>query len=461
MAKDYFQDIVPPGESNNRPRRQAAPAMSESESAPEIVAEETSDDTLPPITPERSIRNIHIQPSRPRRPIDIPVPSSERAPRRRRKLWLWILAIVAILAVAVLALVALRPTRITVTPRTHAVVFDNANQYTAYPAESATAGTLPYTVKTFELEDSETVASTGTVRSEDKASGQVTVFNTYSAAPVKLIKNTRFSTPEGHIFRAPADIIVPGKSGSTPGKITVTVIADAAGAEYNVGPFSRLTLPGLRSTPDMYTNVYAQSVSPFTGGFMGDKPGVSEADTERARAAMRNRLEEKARDGVAALQIDGDVVFADLLRITYETLPATPESDGMVRAHEKAHVSVPVFPANAFAQAVALSVSADAANSSIVMVPGAGYGASLSVSSSTLGVDPIQFALIGKATILWQIDTAGLAAALAGRDQSAFQTIVTTFPAIQEARARIQPFWSSSFPGDADKIKVTVTDPTR
>ncbi len=463
MAKDYFQDIVPPGDSEKRSRRSSFSAEPRQEPVPEVPVESSdfSDDTLPPITSDRSIRNVHIQPTRPRRPVEVPRETAPRPPRRRKKLWLWILAAIVVLLIGVLALVALRPTRITITPRTHAVIFDNANQYTAFPAESASAGTLPYTVKTFDLEDSETVASTGTVRSEEKASGQVTVFNNYSASPVKLVKNTRFSTPEGLIFRAPADIMVPGNSGSTPGKITVTVVADKAGAEYNVGPFNRLTVPGLQSTPDMYANVYAQSASAFTGGFLGDKPGVSPADTERASAAMRNRLEEKARDGVAALQIDGDVVFSDLLRIEYETLPATPESGTMVRVHEKARVSVPVFPANAFAQAVALSVSTDAANSSIIMVPGDGYGASLSSASSTLGIDPIQFALIGKATILWQVDTAELTAALAGRDQSAFQTIVTTFPAIQEARARIQPFWSSTFPGTPEKIKVTVTDPTR
>lgn len=419
-----------------------------------------SDDTLPPASSDRSIRNVQIQPSRPRRPIDIPVPQA-RTPRRRRKLWLWVLAIVAVLVVGILALVALRPTRVTVTPRTHAVSFDNANRYTAYPSASAPAGELAYAVKTQTLEESETVAASGTMRVEDKASGQITVYNNYSVDPVKLVKNTRFSSPDGKIFRAPSDIMVPGKIGTSPGRITVTVIADKAGQEYNGGPYSRMTLPGLQSTADMYANVYAQSSAAFSGGFVGEKPGVSVADTERAVAAMRSRLEAQARSSVEALETDGDVVFPDLSRLTYTSEPATIESGGMVRMHEKASVSVPVFPAAAFAQAVALSVSVDAATASIEVVPGDGYGAQLiSAATSTLGVNPIQFGLIGKATLLWAIDAPGLASALAGRDQGAFQTIVSTFPAIEEARARIQPFWSSSFPADPSKIDIVVVDIT-
>lgn len=458
--KDYFQDIVPPRGGDRRSRRPAAPEpeqLSDQENEVTRPEEEMSDDTLPVPAPDRSIRNVHIQSSRPRRTVEMPV-AMARPARKRRRWLLWILALVTILVCAVLALIAFRPTRVTVTPRTHAISFDNTNRYTAYPSASAPAGALAYSVKIITLQESEVVASTGSTHVEDKASGQITVFNSYSSDPVKLVKNTRFATPDGHVFRAPVDIMVPGKSGSAPGKITITVIADAAGEEYNIGPFNRLTLPGLQSTPDMYANVYAQSSVAFSGGFSGDKPGVSAADQERAVAAMRSRLESKARESIAALETDGDVVFADLARITYAEDPSTPESGNMVRLRQKANISVPVFPAAAFAQAVALSVSVDAANAPIEIVPGQGYGAQLvSPATSTLGVDPIQFGLLGQAELLWQVDAPGLASALAGRDQSAFQTIVTTFPSIQEARARIQPFWATTFPSDPSKIDIVVT----
>ena len=69
------------------------------------------------------------------------------------------------------------------------------------------------------------------------------------------------------------------------------------------------------------------------------------------------------------------------------------------------------------------------------------------------------FQLTGQAMLIWEVNASELAQALAGRDQSAFQTIVTGFPGIQSATARIEPFWSSAFPGDANRIRIKIADP--
>ena len=45
---------------------------------------------------------------------------------------------------------------------------------------------------------------------ERKASGQIIVYNAYNDNNQKLIKNTRFETPDGKIYRIQASIIVPG-----------------------------------------------------------------------------------------------------------------------------------------------------------------------------------------------------------------------------------------------------------
>ncbi len=464
MAKDYFQDIVPPSGGNNQGRMRRLSVSEardeQAEPAPEAIeTEEMSDDTLPP-APDRSIRNVNITPARPRRTVEMPQPGNFGMGRRRgSKKWLWAIAAIGVIIVALLAVVAMRTTTVTVTPRTHTVTFDDASIFTAYPAIAAAAGALPYTVESVELEDSDIVPSNGTVQASDKASGLITVFNEYSADPVKLIKNTRFEAPGGLIFRAPSDIVVPGKTSAGPGKISVTVVADEAGQKYNVGPVARLTLPGLKSTADMYAKVYAQSTAAFSGGFAGEKPGVSQSDMDRAVAGIRSRLEGKARDAAEALASDTAIVFPDLVKITYEESPATPESGGKVRVHQKARISIPVFAADTFAKTVALSVSSDVDEAQVRLVPGEGFGARAISASSTLGIDPLQFGLLGGATIVWEVDEAALAEALAGRDQSAFQTVVTGFKGIQEARARIEPFWAGAFPKDPSEIKVKVKNP--
>ena len=472
MAKDYFQDIVPP--EDDRPKR---PAKRVHISAPvekpvqKEEPDEIIDDTEVPDVGlvrqqnqepqnQRSIRNI--SPSRERmrmsgEPREAAYPDSgEKQVGGFRRWGLWVLAAIAVVLVAMFGLFAFRDSTVNVIPRTQAVTFDETSHFAAYPDTTAATGTLQYKIITSDLDDSEPVAAQGMQHAETKASGSITVYNNYSTSPVKLVKSTRFQSTDGHIFRTPADINVPAKNGNTPGSVSVTVVADQAGADYNVAP-TDFTLPGLASNPAMFKGVYAKSTNAFTGGFVGDQPAVDPATLSATISTVRGRLAQKAAQSAQAN--DQYVVFPNLSQVTYQSQPSTTEAGGGVRIHERAHVVLVAFPKDAFAQAVAKTVSADADNASITLKPGEGFGAKTTTPPEAWGTQMIDFSLTGKAQLVWNVDTQALANALANRHESAFQTIVTGFPSIQEAHARIQPFWKSTFP-DASKIVINVVDPT-
>ena len=376
-------------------------------------------------------------------------------------MWMWALAVVLIAVLGLVFAVALRPTTVTVIPRTQGIVFDPSLLYNAYPAQTAAMGTLPYTVQTTELEDSAVVAAEGTENVQEKANGTITVLNDFSVSPVRLIENTRFETPDGLIFRILAEISVPGRTSSGPGEISVKVVADQVGEKYNIGPVARFTLPGLRSSPDMYADVFARSTGSMTGGFSGTRPAVAAATLQAAESEMRGRLQEKARAAAESQQDGTAIVLNDLIKITYSTLPATPEAGGQVRLHEKALVEIPVFPADAFAQTVARGVSADAEEGGIALKGLENLTASfVEIDGPTAFGGPIAFSLSGNAQIVWNVDTAALAEALAGREKAAFQALIAAFPGIEEARARIQPFWSGTFPAEAGAIRIKVEEPS-
>ena len=455
MEKDYFQDILPPQGSTAPkppPPREVPPPPNE------------------PPQNARSIRNITVSPRAPRRMFgggdmheghhEAPPPPPKHH-RRGPRMWIWIVAVVFIAILGAIFALAMRPTKITVIPRTQGIVFDSSLLFSAQPAQSAALGALPYTVQTTELEDSAVVSAEGTENVQEKASGTITVFNEYSALPVRLIENTRFETPDGLIFRTPSEILVPGRTGDTPGQISVTVIADQEGERYNVGPISRFTLPGLRGTSDMYADIYARSTTSMSGGFSGTRPAVAPAALESTKAEMRGRLEQKARAAAEGQQGGASVVLHDLVKITYTTLPATPEAGGQVRLHERAVVEIPIFPAEAFAQTVARGVSADAEEGGIVLRGVENLAASLAETEEavSLGTTPFAFSLSGTAQVVWNVDTAELAEALAGREKAAFQALIAGFPGIEEARARIQPFWSSTFPSEPSAIQVVMEEP--
>ncbi len=449
--KDHFDDIIPAGASGH-PRRIKIEKVPQEEE--EVVEEQ----------PEggRSIRNIPVSSTRSR--MMSPERSPREAARQRsrtpmlpRRMWIWIIAVVAIAILIVIWLVALRPTTVSIVPHAQAIVFDRTAHFTAYPA-SAASSSLSYTVETTDLDDSTVIQTQGTVHAEDKASGTIVAINDYSSAPVKLVKNTRFEAPGGLIFRVPADVVIPGKSGSKPGQVAVTVFADQSGDQYNLGPTSKFTLPGLKSNAAMYAKVYGQSTAAMAGGFSGDRPAAAPGAEDSAQSTLRQNLQEKARAWVQSHMGDG-MVFPDLARVTYTAAPPTAASSNTERVAATAHVELIVLPADLFAHMIAQNVSADASQSSVYIKPGDGFTAQLVSTPTALGTTPLDFTLTGNAQLVWNVDTAALTQALAGRDKGAFQTIVTGFTGVDEAHARVEPFWSSKFPSDPKAIKVQILPP--
>lgn len=421
---------------------------------------------------ERSIRNIdaperRARPSRPqvndvRDPSNFGVQQLPPKPRRPRTghPWLWAIAVIIVLVLAGFALFAFRKTTVTVTPRSHTVVFDQTSQFTAYPAVSAATGTLAYTVINSDLQASQTVTAGAMQEVDTKAQGTITVYNDYSTSPVKLIANTRFATPTGLIFRVPDAIVVPGKSGSTPGHVSVTVFADQTGDQYNVGPISRFTVPGLQSTPAMYANIYAQSTASTTGGFAGQQAAVDPTTLANTESALRGQLAQEAQTAASATSGTTTIILPQLIQISYQDLPQTSATSGSVQVNEEAHIQTPVFDANAFTEAIAQNVGENSDGVPLTLVEGQDFSAqSPSEASTTLGTDPLTFTLVGTATLVWQVDAQALAQALAGHDQNAFGTITATFPGVQQANSRIEPFWKTSFPSNPQDIKVVIQAP--
>lgn len=479
MAKDYFQDIIPPGEDSFPPQsfkpRAVPPNPSDGETVDaarnipiqiSAAGEEGADDT-----PPRGIRSIQA-PSRPRpyRPAitsnsmerdfrEGPPMSGDIPPRRSSRLWMWAAASVVVLCVVAGLLFFFGSTTITITPKSRTTILNSA-PLTAREGSSAPQGTLSYTMQTFDLEDSEVVAAQGTTPVESKASGSITISNSYSATPLKFIKTTRFESPQGLMYRAASDIVVPGKKGASPGTVTITVIADQPGDKYNIGPTAKFTLPGLKTNPAMYAAVTAKSTAAMQGGAAGDQPGTAPGALEAAVSLVRGRLEAKAHEAAAAQVKDDALVLPELITITYESQPTTKEAGDSVRIHEKAHIEIPVFPKEAFAQAVAKIAFTDPDNLPVTIEPGEGFTVNALTQGDGAEAGVLNLVASGKALIIWKVDSAALAAALAGKDSSAFQGIANGFPSVLEANARIAPFWKSTFPSNAADIKIVVVKPS-
>ena len=438
MARNYTQDLSPEDDSEKNIPIEPRPARSIRDFRPSAARVKLQ---TPP-SPRIAETHIDYEQERPR--------------RSRRGVWI-ATGIALIVFVGAAAFILYPSTTITVIPHTHVITFDASNPLTAYPSATAAAGTISYTVISQMFEDSAVVQANGTEHAEEKATGTITISNA-TPKEVRLIKNTRFQNSTGLIFRIPASVTVPAMKGAAPGASSVTVFADQTGPKYNIAS-DTFTLPGLKSSPE-FSKVIAKSTTQFSGGFSGDRPAVSPAVLESSTAEVRGRLNEKTQE-LGRTAPDGSLTFPGLATVTFETLPATSEAGGGVRIHERATVTIPVFSADRFAQSVAQAVSANAEGQAIAIrfsndVKGQSVG---QLNAVDLGKQTITFTLNGRGQLAWTIDEGALSKALAGKSEMVFQSVIQGFPSVDEARARITPFWQHAFPKEAGAIKVTIEQP--
>lgn len=454
MPKDYFQDITPPA---GTPKPEPVPS------------------------PERTIRNIPIASRRERGPHFPGVPPTEETQPTPntvvmtgmtsrfsrftlRRIAIWGSAVLAVLALCFVVFAMLQRTSVVVTPRTHTVALTEDVLMAAYPAndERAAAGSLYYDVgeQTYDAEKS--LTANGFSEVEEYASGIVTVYNEYGAAPVRLIKNTRFET-QGLIFRIRDSIVVPGRKGSAPGTLTVTVYADQPGDKYNLPPADRFTVPGLKGG-DMYNDVYGRSAAPFKGGFVGSKPKVPESELQSARSALRAELEQKARAEIATMAVPGKLAFPQLMTLTFESLPFDVGTDGKALVRERLVARIPLFPEALFAKILAAATHADAGDLPMHLKSIEGITVrkmAADASGEPLSGGPIDILISGNATLIWDIDANALGNALAGTSKAdtSFDSLIGSFLNVAEADAFIRPFWRTIFPSDPTQITVIIKEP--
>jgi hypothetical protein len=213
-----------------------------------------------------------------------------------RKLTVGIMvASLALLAGAVYA--ATGSAKVTVTPvskRLDTQITVQASD--TFNAVDATFGKLPG--QRLEVTKSATVAAeaTGTRDVASKARGKITIHNEYSSSPQPLIATTRFVTDDGKVFRTLQSVTVPGsttKAGQiVAGTVTVDVIADKPGEEYNV-PAGRFTIAAFqeRGETERAQKMYGSSSVAMSGGANGPSKVIMQADYDKAKTEATAQAE--------------------------------------------------------------------------------------------------------------------------------------------------------------------------
>jgi hypothetical protein len=348
--------------------------------------------------------------------------------------------------------------QVTVIPKHTLVSLDHT--FSAFLSPS-NPGDVLFESVTLDKEASKEVTATGQEKVEKAAGGTITVYNNSTESPLKLIKNTRFETPDGLVFRTPTSINVPGpkkneKGELVPGSIDVTVYADAVGEKYNIG-LSDFVLPAFREKNDpLFSKVYARSKTPMTGGFSGIVKTASKADTDAAYAELKKQLTDTLSASIVSAVPEGFIPVPSTISISFQNLPNQDGASGTsVSVRMKGTASVVAIDEMSLGAQAAKAFIADYNGtpvkfqdlSAITITPTAS-------STSFANVDTINLKVVGVTDLIWQYDADKLINDLAGKKRSMSDAIFATYPGIESADISIRPFWKTTLPSNIEKITV-------
>ncbi len=420
----------------------------------------------------RSIRNIPVpaghrsvrkeplkEPlSTPEQPMYEEDYSAPERPRRQRRgfigsrfFWILIAVVVICAAVGLLMSTLFAGATVTVSPRTATVT----TPPTIQTQLNAPAGTLPYQVINSTRSASTSVPASGTKQVSIAASGPMTIYNT-TAAGQDLVANTRFQATDGKIYRVHADVSVPAAKGTAPGTVTVTVYADAPGADYNRTTETQFTIPGFKGTTK-FDKFYAKAAA-LSGGLVGTQPAVADKDLASAQQALKQSLSDAMNQMLQAEVPKEYIVVPGTLVITYDAITQTPGENGTAILSQTANASANVIETRALASAIAKQTVEGYTGEALTFEDTSQISIALATTSKT--ANTMTLALSGTPKLVWQFDPNALQQALIGKPKAQFETILKTFaPAITcsvetPCQASIRPFWSGTFPDSAAKIEV-------
>lgn len=389
------------------------------------------------------------------------VPVTDRR-KRSRKVYIYIFAaIFVVVAGAIFLSQLMAGADVTVYPK-HSTPTINST-ITAYPEQRT--GELAYEVMTLTASDEAQVTATGETQVEERATGMIEIIKS-TPGNQQLVEETRFESPDGLIYRTTEGVTVPGATsdgaGTTPGTVRVEVVAAEPGEEYNLAAGTRFTIPGFAEGgfDDLFDAMYGENRGQISGGYEGPRYDIADSELSEARQELQLTLRENLLDQMQSEKPANFLLFPSAASFTYEQLPAAEYGDNLVTIKEEATLYIPIFNSDDFAAYLAEAALPTYNRGESIRVDNADalsleYESSTTTQANLEQLSSLTFTLTGNAELVWTYNLEEFKNELANERKEALRFVVDEYVAIERADARIQPFWSQTYPSDTSLITVT------
>ncbi len=283
-----------------------------------------------------------------------------------------------------------------------------------------------------------------------KTGGFIYIYNAYSAAPQKLVAQTRFETKDGKIFRIQNPVIVPGAKMSdtklTPSSIKIEVVSDAAGKEYQIGP-SYFTIPGFKESPK-YAGFYAESTEPMTP-ILNSSTAKSQ-EIEKTKENLKNELANELKNDTLNTFKDSDLklingastVKIDDFKINSQTISMKITWQAIFFKEKNFRALVDYSVSNKYPDLKNFNFEDD------ITYPQA--------TRSDFKKGEIFFTFELDKANAFAADVAEFKKELAGLDENGMRNVIANKNFINSATISLWPFWVKQAPNNPDKINITL-----
>ena len=451
MAAGSISDIVPARHpaSVHEAKKEVQETKVEEEASEE--AEEEWETKPAPVTHERFFRERAIPPAE---------GEDERGEEKTsRKKWIGVVVLALILIGLVLVGITSIFGHVTIAINFQTKPWQYQGSFIAdktVSKSSATENTIPGQVFSIPRNGTWPFPATSEQNVSLKAQGDLTIYNAYSSAPQTLVATTRFTTPDGKIFRLIDKVIVPGAQITNgqivPSSINARIVADQAGPDYNVGPVSKLTVPGFVNTPKEQ-GFYGAIASSTSGGFIGKKMVATAADIADAKTKTTALLQSDLQSGLAGSYPNNFKILdgATSITITKLTVSSTTDANGSFSVFGEATLQTIGFDEAAL-KTLLLAAAQTTEQSSTF--------SALNLTYTNVTPDftngRLSFSVSGQGSLEPAFSVDLFKQAIAGKGVDYARTTIASLPQLADGSISAWPSWLWTIPTNPSKIQVNV-----
>ncbi len=387
------------------------------------------------------------------------VPKIKKDQTAVRRSFMWLLIIAMLLAAIYFIANYYETTKITIKEKTTNMPINQ---------ETFTAGLSPGAPIHSELmivEDTETIDSTFTnsVDVSTKATGEITLFNSYSTKSQNLAWHTFVSDQSGKAYQLDKAVTIPGYTTSNgkiiPGQTSIGITSFLAGDAYNGSP-SNFSINLFKGTAKA-GKIYGTLKTPLSGGAQGTvyKPTPENIGMLNAQAesVFKSNLLKKADAEVP----DGYIFYPSAFTFSYKIPDNILSKTSDAKVPIDGSISLFIIKKTDLSTALVhkLLPNITPIEENEIQIPALeslAFSFASANQSITKDVTSFPFDLTGNVGFIWQQDTKKLKNSLVGVPKYDLGRIFKQDPGIDYASAKIFPPWQIYLPGDSSKIKINI-----